>query len=206
MDAAERCFARQGIAVASIRTIVKEAGVNLGAITYHFGSKENLVVEIFKRRMLPMSEERLAMLDTAQREAGDSPVPLRKVIEAIVIPQRRIARQHPEFIEFLVRMKNYPNPQFYRLIDAEFKMVFQRFDQAVRAALPLIPTPELCIKMHFFIHLLGSTPENDFHLQQVIPEYLDDGTVTDVFVSFIEGGLASPSMTFSQPESQTEGR
>ncbi len=38
MDAAERCFARQGISTASIRTITKEAGVNLGSVTYHFGS------------------------------------------------------------------------------------------------------------------------------------------------------------------------
>jgi AcrR family transcriptional regulator len=42
MHAAMRVFAREGFAAASTRMIATESGVNLQAITYHFGSKAEL--------------------------------------------------------------------------------------------------------------------------------------------------------------------
>jgi AcrR family transcriptional regulator len=192
MDTAERCFAQQGIAAASIRTIIKEAGVNLGAVTYHFGTKDNLVMEIFKRRMVPLTQERLARLEAAQEEAGDKPVSLRQVLEAIVIPQRRLTKQFPRFAEFLVRMKNYPNPKFYKLINAEFSVVFQKFDRALRATLPPMSDVEFILKIHFLVHLMDTIPENDFHFRQLMPDGLESDSITDIFISFVEGGLMSP--------------
>jgi AcrR family transcriptional regulator len=43
VEATLRCLARSGVAGATARTITAEAGVNLAAITYHFGSKDHLV-------------------------------------------------------------------------------------------------------------------------------------------------------------------
>jgi AcrR family transcriptional regulator len=43
--AARRCIARQGLAATTSRAITREAGTNLAAITYHFGSKDQLVAE-----------------------------------------------------------------------------------------------------------------------------------------------------------------
>ncbi len=44
-EAARRCIARDGLAATTSRQITREAGVNLAAITYHFGSKDRLVAE-----------------------------------------------------------------------------------------------------------------------------------------------------------------
>ncbi len=44
-DAASKLIDEQGYSV-SVRTIAKEADVNVAAISYHFGSKDNLVNEI----------------------------------------------------------------------------------------------------------------------------------------------------------------
>ena len=192
MDTAEQCFARQGIPSASIRTIIKKAGVNLGAVTYHFGTKDNLVVEIFKRRMVPVTQERLAMLQAAERESGDTPVPLRRVIEAIVIPQRKLTKQFPQFIEFLIQMRNYPNPKFFKLINGEFEIVYQKLHLALRAALPPMSDMEFFLKLHFMMHLMDIIPQNDFHLQQLIPNNLDSEGIADVLLAFLEGGLTSP--------------
>ncbi len=46
--AAGELFAKQGFDGVSTRMIAEKAGVNLGAIHYHFGSKENLYVETFR--------------------------------------------------------------------------------------------------------------------------------------------------------------
>ena len=47
LDAAETLFARYGFNGVSARDIVKVAGVNLGALPYYFGTKENLFKEVF---------------------------------------------------------------------------------------------------------------------------------------------------------------
>ena len=49
LDAAEALFAELGIAGASMRAITARAGANLAAVHYHFGSKEGLVREVFRR-------------------------------------------------------------------------------------------------------------------------------------------------------------
>ena len=46
--AAGELFAKQGFDGVSTRMIAEKAGVNLGAIHYHFGSKENLYVDTFR--------------------------------------------------------------------------------------------------------------------------------------------------------------
>ena len=45
LDAARECVRRDGLSGATSRQITKAAGVNLAAITYHFGSKDDLLAE-----------------------------------------------------------------------------------------------------------------------------------------------------------------
>jgi len=45
MEAARTCIGRKGLAATTSRDITREAGANLAAITYHFGSKDRLVAE-----------------------------------------------------------------------------------------------------------------------------------------------------------------
>ncbi len=54
---AARLFAGQGYAGVSVRDIVKAAGANLGAITYHFGGKEELFEAVLELTLLPLVVE-----------------------------------------------------------------------------------------------------------------------------------------------------
>lgn len=56
LDAARPLFARQGFAGTSVREITRAAGVNLGAVTYHFGSKRALYEEVLARATRPLTE------------------------------------------------------------------------------------------------------------------------------------------------------
>ncbi|MGH1469114.1 MAG: TetR/AcrR family transcriptional regulator [Bdellovibrionales bacterium] len=47
LESANELFAKHGFAGASIRDIASKAGVNLAAINYHFGGKDNLYWKVF---------------------------------------------------------------------------------------------------------------------------------------------------------------
>ena len=73
--AAERLFALHGFQNVSVRDITAEARVNLASVNYHFGSKDALLFEIFRRRTAELNRERARMLHEANdRHAGKPPV------------------------------------------------------------------------------------------------------------------------------------
>ena len=76
IEAARELFALHGYDGASVRAITARAGANLGAITYHFGSKEALYEAVIVVAMSP-SHERL--LGAAE---GDGP-PLERLEAAV---------------------------------------------------------------------------------------------------------------------------
>jgi AcrR family transcriptional regulator len=50
LEAAERCFARQGFHQTTIQDVIAESGLSAGGIYGHFRSKEELIVAIAERR------------------------------------------------------------------------------------------------------------------------------------------------------------
>lgn len=57
LSAAEDLFAKHGFDGTSIRMISKELGVNSAMISYYFGSKEALYLQIFRNRLYEIAEE-----------------------------------------------------------------------------------------------------------------------------------------------------
>jgi len=60
---ARAVFARRGYDGASIRTITREAHANLGAVTYHFGSKHALYEAVLEQVLAPLAQRVLAVVD-----------------------------------------------------------------------------------------------------------------------------------------------
>ncbi len=60
-----RCLGRTGVAGTTARTITAEAGVNLAAITYHFGSKDQLVDRALARAVRRLLDPVVALLEQA---------------------------------------------------------------------------------------------------------------------------------------------
>ena len=59
LDVAEELFAEKGYAKASIREITKRANCNISAVNYYFHGKENLYVEVFRRHMYAIRDQRI---------------------------------------------------------------------------------------------------------------------------------------------------
>jgi len=71
IDVAEELFAAQGFTETSIRQITTEAGVNLAAINYHFGAKNNLIQAVFERYLsffFKSYKQQLALLDAPPKQ------------------------------------------------------------------------------------------------------------------------------------------
>ena len=81
MDAAEELFATRGLRSTSIRDIVDAVGCNIAAVNYHFGGKENLYLQVVKRRVSSLREVTLGRIE--QLHQHDSPPPtLETILEA----------------------------------------------------------------------------------------------------------------------------
>lgn len=62
LEAAEDLFCRQGFTDTSVRDIAATAGCNVASVSYHFGGKDNLYQEMWRRRLVQMRDTRLASI------------------------------------------------------------------------------------------------------------------------------------------------
>ncbi|TAL18151.1 TetR/AcrR family transcriptional regulator [bacterium] len=69
---AKRLFSKNGFTGTSIRDITEEAGVNVAAVNYHFGGKENLYLEILAERTKYWQGARMEAISRAV-EGTDNP-------------------------------------------------------------------------------------------------------------------------------------
>jgi AcrR family transcriptional regulator len=103
LDAAESLFGRQGFDRTSIRDLTAVAGCNVAAVNYHFGGKEQLYSEMFRRQMGKVIEDCVTSIDAVM--AGPSPS-LEALIRAWVTPPlKAVEAQEPRarMVRLLIR-------------------------------------------------------------------------------------------------------
>jgi AcrR family transcriptional regulator len=153
LDAAERLFAERGIEAVSIRDITRVAGANLAAINYHFGTKQELVTEIFSRRLTPLNQQRLALLDAAEQKAQGKPARLEVILEALIRPAAEQAFActcgSKTFMQLFGRCLSEPDAAVEQLIHSHFEKVIQRFNAAILRARPGLTEQELFWRISF---------------------------------------------------------
>ncbi len=157
LDAAEHLFARDGIEAPSLRAITAEAGVNLAAVNYHFQSKDALVRAVIARRVVPVNQRRLELLEACERAAGDGPLQLEEVLDAFVRPVVEIASHAREFVPMMGRMYTEPAELMEQVYKDHMEPVGRRFISAWQRALPDLPHVELLWRLHFSMGALGHT-------------------------------------------------
>jgi AcrR family transcriptional regulator len=155
LDTAERLFAENGYAGTSMRHVIADAGVNLAAIHYHFGSKEELLDTVVSRRAEPVNAERIARLEAAKIAAGGGSVPVEVTLDALLRPMANAAAGHEQFVRFMGRV--HAEGMLPHVVKKHFHHVMVRFMAALREALPDLQEQEFLWRVHFMMGAISQT-------------------------------------------------
>ena len=198
LDAAERLFSERGYDATSLRQIIAEAGVNLAATHYHFGSKEELLDELVLRKATPVNEERLKLLEQLEAEAGGGRLEVERVLDAFLRPMSRRADENPRFVRLMGRIQ--AEGMLLPVVQRNFQPVISRFLSAMQKALPELPREEFLWRMHFMIgamaHTMCGSP--DFTMVSNVPAGFQHRI--EFLVRFLEGGFRAPAGKGSEVE------
>ncbi len=154
LNVAERHFANFGYVGTSLRGIIKDADVNVAAIAYHFGDKEDLFVAVVERFAAPVVEEQLKRLDEVLARKR---IKLVDVIQAFYEPPIRMVKKRGKsgevLAQFLGRAQMEPEP-VYTLVDKNFAACRNRFIDAFRRVNPTLEEADHEWRFEFMLSLI----------------------------------------------------
>lgn len=142
LAAAEALFAQRGFDGASLRQLTASAGVNLAAVNYHFGSKEKLVEQVFKRRLDALNQHRLAELD---KIAGRPGTTLDDVLAAYIRPALELSHEGNGslFMRVLARAFAEHDDTLRQFLSENYGHVMRQFTAEFARLLPHLEKAEL---------------------------------------------------------------
>ncbi|PKO39180.1 MAG: TetR family transcriptional regulator [Betaproteobacteria bacterium HGW-Betaproteobacteria-6] len=207
LDAGERLFMAHGYEGTSMRQITGEAGVNLAAVNYHFGSKESLMQEVFRRRLDWLNEERMRVLDELEAEADGQPVKPSAIVDAFFGTLLRMAgdenRGGMTFLRLLGRTLTEPSEFIRAFLAHEYQVVMDRYKEALFRALPEVPKAEIVWRFHFMLGATSYAIAGTDALRLVTDWQIEAEDSTDRLdrlvprlMSFLLGGLRAPLPQF----------
>lgn len=202
LDAAERLFMEHGYDGTSMRLVTGAAKVNLAAVNYHFGSKEELMQAALRRRLGFINQERLRLLDEAEAKAGGRPLKPSVVIDCFFGTLLRVAADQKAggetFLRLLGRTMTEQSKFIRTFMSTEYADVLERYKQAMYRSLPGVPKEEIVWRFHFMLGATSYAIAGTDTLQLVTDWQLEEGSAEQDknllprLMSFLLGGLRAP--------------
>ena len=212
LDAAERLFEARGFEGTSLRKVTAEAGVNLAAVHYHFGSKEALLRATAARRVEPVNRERLRLLDRIEAQQGPGAQRLEPILEAffrpVLLMEPRSATEPSPLRQLAAMLYSEPTEIVQPLVADLFGEVAQRFVAALGRALPDLSAAEVALRLQFSVGVLVHVTSG--HLADVAdpempPLPRDDERLLQAMIAFAAAGLRAPAKLERRGERRSEG-
>lgn len=193
LTAAERLYADHSFGDVTLRDIVAEAQVNLAAVNYHFGSKDELIAELYVSRSVALNRERLAELKAAE-EAGNGHAAIRDVIRALVGPLLHGCldpdRQRSAAARFMIRASAESVPVIRKIKTREIGHL-RRFAAAMQRSLPDAPDVEIYWALHFALAMTHETISGGERLAHVSGGLCDLGDVSAIIERIVDAVTAA---------------
>ena len=201
LDAAERLFVEHGFEATSLRSLTSAAAVNLAAVNYHFGSKEELFQAVLTRRLDPMNQERIELLERIEREAVGRALSCEKILFAMLIPALKLARDEKrggkDFLRLVGRAYADPAPFIRHFLSAQYAEMIGRYKEAFMKALPHLSRQELTWRLHFVMGALSYTLAGTDALKlfaEATSTTNNDELLLQRLAPFLVAGLKAPAL------------
>ena len=194
LDAAEKLLVLHGLDATTLRMITAGAQANLAAVNYHFGSKENLINELFKRRLDDLTGARMAALDKVKSTRQPT---LESVLEAFVQPALSLASDRgggSSFVRLLARAFAEHDQRLRRFVSDNYGHVLKEFAKVIAHLLPHLSKDALYWRLDFVSGAL-TYAMSDFGMIKKPVGITDEQhrrTAAEHFVRFAAAGLRAP--------------
>lgn len=196
-------FTDRGFDQVTVRDIAEQADVNHAAISYYFGTKEQLIKHAIATVIAPLNEQRISALNAVTKNSGKRKLKLEDVVRAMIEPtvaacmegtgvQRHYARML--ILAFALRQ-----PFVEDVVSEQTDEVASQFVDALAAAVPGRDRADMYWGFDFMVgsmlHILLDTSRNH-RLRRISGGLCDTSSVHDVteqLVSFVVAGFRTKS-------------
>jgi AcrR family transcriptional regulator len=200
LAAAEELFSTNGFNAVSVRDIAQAAGANPGSVTYHFKTKDGLLLEIYRRHCGPMNHRRAELLAAARR-VRDLQDRLEAIVRAYVLPAfssgSDLAGGGARFTRLRAVMSAEGNEVVRKIIAQTFDDTSHAFIDAIHESLPQIPHTEIVWRCHFLLGALYYslvTPERVSRLSRGAADGSDAASAIEQLVRATVASLQAPAL------------
>jgi AcrR family transcriptional regulator len=208
LAAAEELFSTNGFNAVSVRDIAQAAGANPGSVTYHFKTKDGLLLDIYRRHCAPMNNRRAELLAAARR-VRDLDDRLEAIVRAYVLPAfssgHDLAGGGARFTRLRAVMSAEGNEVVRRIIAQTFDDTSHAFIDAIQESLPHIPRTEIVWRSHFLLGALYYslvTPERVSRLARGEADGSDAASAIEQLVRSTVASLQAPPLDERSGEAQ----
>ncbi len=200
LDAAERLFAEKGFDGTAIREITRAASVNVAAIHYHYGSKEEVLRGVTDRIVGRLNSRRFELLDRALADAQPHPASIEAILDAFIRPDievlQKLQERGPTVAHFLGRTYMDPTPWIQQMAQEQFAEAQTRFIPVLATALDHLTFEEILWRGRrmaaILIHLFATWPDDG----------MTDAEADDTLARLIR--FLAPALQAPAPEDATK--
>ncbi|GJH24341.1 MULTISPECIES: TetR/AcrR family transcriptional regulator [Caballeronia] len=206
LDAAEVDFSQRGYAGTSLKEVAASCGVTQALITYYFGTKQQLFEQVFLRRAMLISEERVTLLHELS-DGKDASV--RDIVRAFLLPLVALRKTDGgrAFIRLQARLHTEPPEISYSLRSTAYGDSTDAYVEALRAALPGLPAKDLYWRVTMmigaYLYAFSDTHRLDVLAKGACDPW-DANETLEQLTNFIVGGLEAQASASSASAKKTK--
>jgi AcrR family transcriptional regulator len=194
LSAAESLFASQGFTHTSTRMITQQAGVNLAAVNYHFGSKKNLIQAVLRNYFESVIPNLDAKID--QLEKVEQPEII-DIIRCVITPLIAMDKDKPHsasvFIQLLGRGYSDSQGHLRSFILGNYGDTIARLMSLFRRSVSDVSEQELFWRLHFalgsFVFSMASSNALVEIAQADFNQYPDTEAIIERLALFVASGI-----------------
>ncbi|MBL4679351.1 MAG: TetR/AcrR family transcriptional regulator [Pseudomonadales bacterium] len=182
LDAAELLFEERGFESTSTRRIAEAANANSAAPNFHFTSKENLIKEVFRRRMGPLVEQRMSLLTSVlkNQDKPDVAAIYDSFVDPLIELRQGSDKNKQAFLLLLARNALAPRKEFNELLETELMDYVTAYAKALQQVLPHLKPRTISLRFDLAMATIArafNDPEGN--MDKVVKQFVLAGLTAD---------------------------